>query len=151
MRARLREESGFALIGALLILIILMGIGVALIARSDTQQNLSGGERVKESSFNLAEAALNAEALQLGRSWPASSTTACDPTTSGTTYCPQATAISNGYTTRDYASACPGSSTTPLWKTQVNNNAPVGGAATQYWTTSVNSWPTRQPREGTGT
>jgi len=74
MRARLRNESGFALIGALLILIILMGIGVALVSMSDTQQNQSGGQRVKESAFNLAEAALNAEALQLGHSRPSTAT-----------------------------------------------------------------------------
>lgn len=142
MRARLQDESGFALIGALLILIILMGIGIALVSRSDTQQNLSGGERLQESSFNLAEAALNAEALQLGRSWPGSSTSACGPSTSGTSYCPPAAQITNGYTTRDFASACPTSPSAQLWKTQVNDNAPAGGAATQYWTTSVNSWPT---------
>jgi len=139
MRARLRNESGFALIGALLILIILMGIGVALVSMSDNQQNQSGGQRVKESAFNLAEAALNAEALQLGHSWPSTATSACGPSTSGTTYCPTATTVTNGYTTRDYASACPGSPSTQLWKTQINDNAPSGGAATQYWTTTYDA------------
>ena len=58
---RARDESGFALLGALMILIILMGVGIALVAISDTQQSLSASQRVRESSFNLAEAALNAQ------------------------------------------------------------------------------------------
>jgi Tfp pilus assembly protein PilX len=151
MTARLRSESGFALIGVLLILIILMGIGISLVAISDTQQNVAGGERVKESSYNLAEAALNAEALQLGRSWPTSSTTACNPTTSSASWCPQAS--TNGTTpsfmqayrsqvSGDYASACPGSPSTQLWQTQVNDNIISGGQSSQYWTSAVSSQPT---------
>ena len=44
---RARDESGFALLGALMILIILMGVGIALVAISDTQQNLSASQRVR--------------------------------------------------------------------------------------------------------
>ncbi len=135
---RARDESGFALLGALMILIILMGVGIALVAISDTQQNLSASQRVRESSFNLAEAALNAQALQLGRNWPTSSTSTCDPTTSSTSYCPLSSAITNGYTSGDYASACPGSGSTPLWKTQVRDNSTT---TPQFWTTDVNSQP----------
>ena len=137
----MRDESGFALIGAMLILIILIGIGLSLVALSDTQQNLSGSERVRESSFNLAEAALNAESLQLGRSWPTSTapaTTTCDPTTSSVSYCPSPSAIGNGYNTGDYAASCPGSAP-PLWKTQVHDNGVSGQS--QFWSTAVNTQP----------
>ena len=137
MTQRLRSESGFALLGAMLILIIMMGIGLAIVSLNDTQQNLSGGERVKESSFNLGEAALNAEALQLGRTWPTSTspaTTDCDPTTSGTSYCPLSSAIMNGYTTRDYATACSTNASAKLWQTQVRDN--TNGS---YWSTAINS------------
>jgi type II secretory pathway pseudopilin PulG len=132
MTRRLRDESGFALMGSMLILIILMGLSLFLIARSDTQTNVSAAERVKESSFNLAEAALNAQALQLGRSWPTASTATCDPTTSANSYCPQASAIGNGYTTQDYSSGC---ATTPIWRTQVRDNGP--GTSPQFWTSAV--------------
>jgi Tfp pilus assembly protein PilX len=134
---RLREESGFALMGALMILIILMGIGLAILATSDTQQNLSGGEHVRESGYNLAEAALNAEALQVGRLWPTSAAapSSCDPTTTANAYCPQATAIGNGYATGDYASSCATSPSTPLWQTKVRDNV----AGEQSWTTAVSS------------
>src|SRR5437764_9238282 len=149
MKTRLRNESGFALIGAVLILIILMGIGVALVSMSDNQQNQSGGEKVKESSFNLAEAALGAEALQIGRAWPSASIAgACTPSNcSSFNYCPPA--ATDGTTpsfpeayrsqnAREYASACPGSPSTPLWQTQINDNV----AGEQYWTTAVSTRPT---------
>jgi len=138
MRQRLRNESGFALMGGMLILLIMMGLGLALISRSDNQSNVSAAERVKESSFNLAEAGLNAQALQLGRSWPTGSTSNCDPTTSSTAYCPQAATLINGYSTKDYAAACPGSAP-PIWKTEIRDNGTT--PAPQYWTPSVTSQP----------
>jgi Tfp pilus assembly protein PilX len=137
MTQRLRSESGFVLLGAMLVLIIMMGIGLAIVSLNDTQQNLSGKEHVQESSFDLAEAALNAAALQLGRTWPTSTSPAtldCDPTTSGTSYCPLSTAITNGYTTQDYASACPTNGSAKLWQTQIRDN--TNGS---YWSTAINS------------
>jgi Tfp pilus assembly protein PilX len=139
---RLRDESGIALMGAMFVLVILMGIGLALISVTDTQSNVSGTERVKESGFNLAEAALNAEALQLGRVWPlnGAGTVTCTPTTGTNTYCPQPSAIGNGYTTGDYSSSCPTTSPAPaLWQTQIRDNGT--GTYPQYWTTAVNSQP----------
>ena len=139
MTNRLRNERGFALLGAMMIMVLLMGLGLALIARSDTQSTISGQERVRESGFNLAEAALNAQALQLGRNWPSASSPAadCDATTGAQTYCPLASAIGNGYTTKDYAASCPSQGNSPaLWKTQVRDNLT---ATPQYWTPAVNS------------
>jgi Tfp pilus assembly protein PilX len=137
MTRRLRNESGFALMGSMMILIILMGLALFTIARSDTQQKVSATERVKESGFNLAEAALNAQALQLGRNWPtsASPTQTCDPSTSSSAWCPQASALANAYNGKDYSRSC-GTSTNPIWKTTVHDN--VSGQP-QYWTTGVNS------------
>jgi Tfp pilus assembly protein PilX len=140
IRRRLRDESGFALMGSLLILVVLMGISLFIIARADTQTSLSAKERINESDFNLAEAALNAQALQLGRSWPTAATSACTPTTSAVAYCPQPSAIGNGYTTKDYAASCATSSPAPLlWQTQIRDNGT--GTYPQYWTTAVNSQP----------
>jgi Tfp pilus assembly protein PilX len=136
---RLRHESGFALLGSMLVLIILMGIGLALISQADNQQNIAGTERVKESSFHLAEAGLNAQALQLGRVWPTSATVTCDSTTGSNTYCPDPSVIGNGSTSSQYGSSCVASGTTPIWKTQVRDNG--AGTYPQYWTTAVSSQP----------
>ncbi|HKP91460.1 MAG TPA: hypothetical protein VJT75_15955 [Thermoleophilaceae bacterium] len=138
MRGRLRDESGFALIVTLLLLLVSLAIGAALVARADSQSNLSAHERTREGSFALAEAALNAEALQLSRSWrgPTATTspTSCSPT-STSTVCPVASVIAGAYNTSDYSSSCRTAPATPLWQTSVRDNV----AGEQYWTSAVTS------------
>jgi Tfp pilus assembly protein PilX len=131
---RLRDESGIALITVLMLLFFMLAIGLAGLAQTDAQTGQSADERTKESSFNLAEAALNAAALQLSRDWPTSviypsSCTAASVSAS----CPQPTAISGGYTSSDYARSCVTSPSTPLWQTSVRDN--VSGE--QSWSTAV--------------
>jgi Tfp pilus assembly protein PilX len=140
MTRRLRNETGFMLVPVLFLLLMMLMMGFALAASVDTQSDVSRRERTRESSYNLAESALTAQAGQLGRSWPTSTTvptppTQCDPTSTDTA-CPQASAISGGYTATDYGAACASSPTTPLWKTTVRDN---GASSEQYWTTAVNS------------
>jgi hypothetical protein len=113
-------------------MLAMLALGFAIVMRAEAQQRLSGYERTRESSFNLAEAALNAEALQLGRTWPTTSTapTSCNPTSTNSA-CPSASALSGGYT---YAAACSGSAT-PIWQTSVRDNV----LGEQYWSTAVSS------------
>jgi Tfp pilus assembly protein PilX len=138
MTGRLERESGFALIVTMMLMLFALGIGVALVARADSQSNLSGHERTREASFNLAEAALNAEALQLSRSWPGatatSSPTSCDPSSTDTA-CPLPAALGNAYNGTDYASSCLTTTGTPLWQTTVRDNV----TGEQYWTSAIDS------------
>ena len=138
MRARLRDESGLALLPALILTLVMLSFGFAILGGIDTQQSGSKRERTRESSFNIAEAALNAQAVQLARSWPtgAGAPGSCDPS-STSTYCAEPSAVGGGYTAGDYASSCPGSPSTPLWQTTVRDNV-VGQ---QHWSTTVNSQP----------
>jgi Tfp pilus assembly protein PilX len=132
MKGLLRNEKGLAMVPVMALMLAMLALGFSLVMRSRNQQQLSAYERTRESSFNIAEAALNAQALQLGRSWPSSGSapTSCSPgsTSSG---CPTTAAIGNGYT---YAASCNGSST-PIWQTTVRDN--VTGEL--YWTTAVTS------------
>lgn len=132
MSRRLRDDSGLALVPVMALMLAMLALGFSLVMRSESQQRLSAYERTRESSFNLAEAALDAQALQLGRSWPATSTapTSCSPG-STSSVCPTTSAIGNGYT---YAASCNGSST-PIWQTAIRDNA----AGELYWTTAVTS------------
>jgi len=136
MSERFREESGFALIHTMFLLFFMLALAIALWLEIGSQQNQSRAERTRESSFNLAEAALNAEALQLGRSWPNTATapTSCNAS-STSSMCPQASAVTNGYTGVDFASGCPGSPSNTGWTTTVRDNA----AGEEYWTTAVDS------------
>jgi Tfp pilus assembly protein PilX len=132
MRRLVRSEAGMAMVPVMALMLAMLALGFALVMRSRNQQQLSGYERTRESSFNIAEAALNAQALQLGRSWPSASgaPTSCS-SGSTSTYCPPSSAIGNGYS---YAASCTGSST-PIWQTSIRDNA----SGELFWTTAVSS------------
>jgi len=66
----LRREDGTALLTTILVMSIMLVLGFALLSVVDTQTAQTRQERQSESAFNLAEAALNAEAFLLGRNWP---------------------------------------------------------------------------------
>ena len=132
MTRRLRDESGMTLIAAVMIVFGMLAFGLAMLAASDTQSKTTARERTREASFNLAEAALNAQALQLSRSWPAGNVPAC---TSAVVHasCPDANAIGGGYNTGDYAAQpCVSSPTTPAWQTSVHDSL-----GESYWTPAI--------------
>jgi Tfp pilus assembly protein PilX len=131
-----REESGFALISALMLILVMLALGLAVTGTVDTQQSVSRIERNRESGFNLSEAALNAQALQLGRTWPVDSSapSSCNPT-SASTACPQSSAFTGGYTTADYGTVCDTAPSTPAWQTSVRDNA----TGEVFWSTAVSS------------
>jgi Tfp pilus assembly protein PilX len=67
---RARDEEGFAVVAAVVLLTVIMGLGLGLLLFTDTQQKASGREQASEAAFNVAEAALNAQVGQLSRKWP---------------------------------------------------------------------------------
>jgi Tfp pilus assembly protein PilX len=138
MTSRLREESGLALVQTLLLVLLMLALGIALVIQVHGQQTQSRQERTRESSFNLAEAALNGQVAQLARAWAGSAASAlpssCDPTSSSST-CPRAAMIANGYSGGDYGSSCATAPSTPAWRTVVRDNA----SGERYWTTAVAS------------
>jgi Tfp pilus assembly protein PilX len=66
----LRREDGWVVVTAVIVMALMMGIGLATYAQVDTQQAQSRVERERDSSFNLGESALYAQAFVLGRDWP---------------------------------------------------------------------------------
>lgn len=80
MRA-LRSEQGSALITAVLVVAAMLALGTAMLNIVDAQTEQTRVERTGDTTFNLAEATLNAEAFLLGRNWPQG--TAQMPTPSG--------------------------------------------------------------------
>lgn len=135
MSRRLRDESGMTLIAAVLIVFGMLAFGLAMLAASDTQTKTTARERTREASFNLAEAALNAQALQLTRTWPTLSApgpASCTPTVVHDA-CPDAGSIQNGYATGDYAATpCVSAPTVPAWQTSIHDSQ---GEA--YWAQSL--------------
>ena len=72
MRRVLADEQGVALVTAVIVLAIMTALGVATATIADTQTRLTGRERVQETAFNVGEAALNVQVLQLSQTWPGS-------------------------------------------------------------------------------
>jgi Tfp pilus assembly protein PilX len=66
----LRREEGWVVVTAVIVMSLMMGIGLATYSTVDTQQAQSRVERERDSSFNLSESALYAEAFILGQDWP---------------------------------------------------------------------------------
>ena len=70
------DESGAALITALMCTLVMLVLGLALLAIVDTQASESASERTRDKGFNLSESVLNSQAFVLGRNWPATSSAA---------------------------------------------------------------------------
>lgn len=90
---------------SILVLGILVSLSLPLMSLVDSQQRGSAHERSSESSFNLAEAALDSAVFVLASDWPSASTGAypleCTEA-SVTSKCPSADVLARTYTGPDY-------------------------------------------------
>ena len=69
---RVRDEQGFVLASAIILLAVIMALGLGLLLFTDNQQKSSASETASETAFNVAEAGLNAQIGQISRVWPTS-------------------------------------------------------------------------------
>lgn len=125
------------MITAILLTVAMLGLGMGSFAYVDGQQRQSGDERVRESAFNVGEAALDAQVFQLShQQWPSTPGAAlpasCTPSSSATPICPNAASLSAAYTGADYSTAaCPGGGAAgPSWTTYVHDDS--AGAEQNY-------------------
>jgi hypothetical protein len=132
MRRRLSSERGNVLVIAVTMMALMMGLGSAALSTVDTQTDVVLKERRHESTFNLVEGLLNAQAFVLGRLGTGSASTpfptACTPSSTAT-LCPadeQIAASYNAATQNDYANAtADNDGLGATWWTQVRDN-PTG-------------------------
>jgi len=124
------DERGSALVPAIIILFIVLGLGVAVLSQADVQSHQTGVEASGEATYNNAEAALDARANLLQQSWPTAATSACNQSTTPSTSCP-GTALTNSlnttYTGHLY--------TNPQWTIQIVDDS--GGQSTNYYSDSA--------------
>jgi type II secretory pathway pseudopilin PulG len=127
IRTRLNKERGFGLVSTILVIGILLALSLPLLSLVDMQQNQSAQERKSESSFNLAEGALDTSMFVLGKDWPALATGAYPATcgaTSTSLNCPSPDLLSRTYSGGDYANA--------VWTVQVRDDT-----GTEYYDPAV--------------
>jgi Tfp pilus assembly protein PilX len=139
--SKVHDEQGFVLVSAIVLLVVIMGLGMGLLLLTDNQQKASARESAKEAAFNVAEAALNAQVGQISRAWPTKAEEAvssCTPTTvySTTNYCPTVENLKVGYEKNASPAACAAGTPKDAW----------GSALTNQWTTYV-----REPESATST
>ncbi|HEY4428820.1 MAG TPA: PilX N-terminal domain-containing pilus assembly protein [Solirubrobacteraceae bacterium] len=129
MRAA-RRDDGFALVTALILMTVIIGLGLSLLFLTDNQQKASSKEQAGESAFTVAEAALNAQIGQLSREWPSNAGLAlperCTPATSATRGCPSSESLKVGYPNSG-SSSCPAGTPKDAWGSPLSNG----------WTTYV--------------
>jgi Tfp pilus assembly protein PilX len=135
MMSRVREEQGFALMAAIVLLTVIMGLGLGLLLFTDSQQKASTRQQASEAAFNVAEAALNAQVGILSKKWPRKATEAypvsCTSTSaessSLTSVCPYQPNMEAAYKYLKGTATCPGNGAwgSPLsnqWTTYVRDN-----------------------------
>jgi hypothetical protein len=155
MKKLLNDERGSVLVTAILLLAVMLSLGFAVSASVDTQQRQSRAERERESTFNLAEAALSAQTFILGRrgtgipsrQYPLEG---CSKTPPADDYfCPLPAQIQKSYNGAGQVDFDFAAGSTDGWRTHVRDDRdPVTGQAVRFWDDSIinpanskyNSW-----------
>jgi hypothetical protein len=70
MRNRLRNQDGYAVATAMIVMSVMLVLGLAAMTFADAETSSSNRERVHESRLNLTEGVIAAEIFQMSRSWP---------------------------------------------------------------------------------
>jgi Tfp pilus assembly protein PilX len=133
MTDRLRSESGWALVTAVVLVTVMVSVGLAAMALVDNQNRQSGNQRQRESSLNLDEGAVYAQGFVLTQNWPyvdhkypASCSSSGIPA-QWTNYCPNpvslATATSSNPALANFSTTDFLQNTT--WVTKVRDNGPI--------------------------
>ncbi len=152
---RLRNEQGSALMMAVIILFIILGLGTALMMTANAQHVDSANQQSNENAYSMAEAALNAQIYALSVAWPTANNgpgtsvtypsnygypSNCNSSNAGYSYCPSATSLA-AYpsNTQSCPTGTPGdawssSPTRSAWTTYVRDAGAAGSSQQQFFT-----------------
>lgn len=132
MTARLRGEEGSALVVAVALLAMMLTVGLASYALSDTQQRRAREQREREAALNLAEAVLYSQGFALAATWPGNAAGgAATPSTctsaAAATRCPDPSTLAGAGGAASFTSVDVAGDTT--WTTRIRDNGgPIGDA-----------------------
>jgi Tfp pilus assembly protein PilX len=144
--SRAPRQEGFAMVSAIMILAVLIGLGLGLLLLTDNQQRAATGEQSRESAYALAEAALNAQIFELAQNWPTAATASAnrpegctEASSTSTNDCPDPGSLSVG-AGYPVAGACVG---TEAWGSQLSNRWTTyvradGGGTQQLFSSATN-------------
>jgi hypothetical protein len=134
---RINSERGTAIVMAIVLMTMMVAVGLAAYSVVDTQQTESMRERQRESSFNLAEAALNSQSFVLSRRWAgaatsfAGTTPTCSTGTGVAAQCPDPAQLAAAYNSPDFATGA-------TWQTTVyDDRGPTAGIPSPFYDASI--------------
>ena len=147
MRKKLAEERGNVLVTAIMLMAVMLSVGMGVASTVDTQTGQARKERERESTFNLAEAALSAQTFILGRRGTGTSSNpypavGC-PDSGNDYFCPSTDVLMRSYT-GDASQVDFGAGSNTSWKTDVLDDADASGTPVRFWDDSylgVANWP----------
>jgi hypothetical protein len=122
----------------MVLMIIMMSLALAALPLIENQTNQVSQQRKRETSFNTAEAVLNAQIFQLSNHWPGAGAASSPPlrygtcTQAGGTWCPSAASISKMIPTADTVAGI-------TWRSQVYDDS--GGLAGFFADSKVDTQP----------
>jgi hypothetical protein len=132
-RTRLKQDDGIAMVVAIMLMAMMLSLALVAIKLADGQATTTAKQRQRESAFNVAEAALNAQVTQLSQHWADISgvgTGACP----GATYCPGSAELTSLIPSADTNVAV-------VWKTNVYDDIkPLDGYFADSLVTNQPSW-----------
>jgi hypothetical protein len=135
--APLRSERGTAIVLAIVLMTMMIAVGLAAYSFVDTQQVETMRERQRESSFNLAEAALNSQSFVLSRRWAGAATSfaTTSPTCSNAggvaVQCPDPAQLTSAFNSPDYAVGA-------TWKTTVyDDRGSTPGSSSPFYDAAI--------------
>jgi hypothetical protein len=152
---RLRSERGSAMMMAVIILFVILGIGTALMMTAQGQETVASNQQGAENSYSMAEAALNAQIYALSVAWPTAnngpgtSTTypsnygypsSCNSSNAGYSYCPSSGDLSAfPPNTQACPTGTPGDAwssnpTRSAWTTYVRDAGASGSSTQRFFT-----------------
>jgi Tfp pilus assembly protein PilX len=67
--SHLKEERGFAMVTAIVLMALMFGLGLVALRAVDTNSNRTREQRVRESALALDEGVLYAQSLVLATKW----------------------------------------------------------------------------------
>jgi hypothetical protein len=124
MTSRLRQDDGWAVVIAIVVMAMMITIGFAAIAFVNGETRSSGRERTQEARLNLTEGVLSAELFQLSKSWPSAALADCTQASTSSS-CPSPSQLNAHFTGAvDFK-------LNPTWTIQVRDNVTNGGSCDQ--------------------
>lgn len=138
--ARLQREDGAALVTAVVLMAVMLGLALATLALSDTGGQRALEQRQRDSSLNLAEGVLQSQGFALAVNWPGSAgaqtmvPASCDHT-SVSNLCPTPSTLAAAQNTANPAAANFSNldvSSRVTWTARIRDNGgPLAGAYTR--------------------